>query len=235
MTTRCRRSTRWSTSRPQDVRRWLGIELTPQRDRRAAQPAGVRRARSTGETVRADTPITAWISAQGVIGVADLMEEIARIYGYERIPETRMADELPPQRSNPALEQEERMRDLLVGLGLQEVITYRMTTPEREARRLPPGTAGPADRTLRAPGQPDRRRPGRACATACSPACWRWSSATPACATRMALFEIGPVFTCAPRTGELPDEPPAPGDRPDRAAGLPAWQGADSSRWISSI
>jgi hypothetical protein len=40
-------------------------------------------------------------------GVADLMEEIARIYGYDRIPETRLADELPPQRSNPALEQEE--------------------------------------------------------------------------------------------------------------------------------
>ena len=50
--------------------------------------------------------------------MADLMEEIARIYGYERIPETRMADELPPQRGNPALEQEERVRDLLVEPGL---------------------------------------------------------------------------------------------------------------------
>ncbi len=31
------------------------------------------------------------------------------------------------------------MRDLLVRAGLQEVVTYRLTTPEREARLLPPG------------------------------------------------------------------------------------------------
>ena len=30
------------------------------------------------------------------------------------------------------------MRDLLVREGLQEVISYRMTSPEREAKRLPP-------------------------------------------------------------------------------------------------
>ncbi len=35
------------------------------------------------------------------------------------------------------------MRDALVRLGLQEVITYRLTSSEREARRLPEGT--PAD------------------------------------------------------------------------------------------
>ena len=75
-----------------------------------------------------------------MIGVADLMEEVARIYGYDRIPETRMADELPRQRGNLALEQEERIRDLLVELGLQEAITYRLTSPEREARRLLPGS-----------------------------------------------------------------------------------------------
>jgi len=75
------------------------------------------------------------------------MEEIARVYGYDRIPETRMADVLPPQRGNPTLELEERLRDLLAGLGLQEVITYRMTSPEREARlyqdRAIPGSQPP--------------------------------------------------------------------------------------------
>jgi phenylalanyl-tRNA synthetase beta chain len=73
----------------------------------------------------------------GLIGVADLMEEIARIYGYDRIPETMIADALPPVYRDRAQELEERMRDLLADLGLQEIITYRLTTPERERRVLP--------------------------------------------------------------------------------------------------
>ena len=55
---------------------------------------------------------------------ADLLEEIARIYGYDRIPTSLMEDALPPQRSNTELEVEEHVRDLLVGTGLQEIITY---------------------------------------------------------------------------------------------------------------
>jgi phenylalanyl-tRNA synthetase beta chain len=71
---------------------------------------------------------------------ADLIEEVARIYGYDRIPTTTLSDALPPQRTNLELVIEERMRDLLVRAGLQEIITYRLTTPEREARLLPPDT-----------------------------------------------------------------------------------------------
>ena len=70
---------------------------------------------------------------------ADLIEEVARVYGYDRIPTTTLSDALPPQRTNVELITEERMRDLLVRAGLQEIITYRLTTPEREARMLPPG------------------------------------------------------------------------------------------------
>ena len=76
------------------------------------------------------------ISSETTTGRADLVEDIARIYGYDRIPVTEIADELPPQRNNLALDQEEMTRDLLVQAGLQEVITYRLTTPEAEARVL---------------------------------------------------------------------------------------------------
>ena len=71
---------------------------------------------------------------------ADLIEEVARIYGYDRIPTTTLGDTLPPQRINLELLVEEQMRDLLVRAGLQEIVTYRLTTPEREARLCPPGT-----------------------------------------------------------------------------------------------
>jgi phenylalanyl-tRNA synthetase beta chain len=50
-----------------------------------------------------------------------------------------MADRLPPQRDNAAVDWEERLRDQLVVAGLQEIITYRLTTPERETALIPGG------------------------------------------------------------------------------------------------
>jgi phenylalanyl-tRNA synthetase beta chain len=64
---------------------------------------------------------------------ADLIEELVRIYGYDRIPLVEMADRLPPQRSNRTLQLEEQVRDILVACGLQEVITYSLTNLEQEA------------------------------------------------------------------------------------------------------
>ena len=76
----------------------------------------------------------------------DLVEEVCRMYGYDRIPETEMSDTLPPQRSNIGLDREENIKDLLVQLGMQEIITYRLTTPEKEARLLPVIKSQPDDR-----------------------------------------------------------------------------------------
>jgi phenylalanyl-tRNA synthetase beta chain len=77
---------------------------------------------------------------------ADLIEEIARVYGYDKIPTTLMNDELPPQRSNVELEIEEQVRDLLVGAGLQEIITYPLGNLESFAKLTPGGPApDPAD------------------------------------------------------------------------------------------
>jgi phenylalanyl-tRNA synthetase beta chain len=61
---------------------------------------------------------------------ADLTEELARIIGYERVDTTLMDDVLPPQRRNHKLETEEGIRDILVGCGLQETISYSLTTVE---------------------------------------------------------------------------------------------------------
>ncbi len=74
-----------------------------------------------------------------LVAQADLLEEIARIYGYDRLPNTLIEDELPPQRSNEELLREEQVRDILVKLGLQEIVPYRLTTPAHEAALTPPG------------------------------------------------------------------------------------------------
>ncbi|HEX7586795.1 MAG TPA: phenylalanine--tRNA ligase subunit beta, partial [Anaerolineae bacterium] len=79
-----------------------------------------------------------------VEGTHDLIEEVARMYGYGNIPISRMNDELPQQRANVDLEQEELVRDILIDAGLQDVISYAFTTPEREAMLTLPGAARPA-------------------------------------------------------------------------------------------
>jgi phenylalanyl-tRNA synthetase beta chain len=79
------------------------------------------------------------ISSDEAIGQADLIEEIVRIYGYDRIPDTIMADEMPPQRENIDVHIEDQIRDILVGLGLYEVINYRFTHKDIEATLVPGG------------------------------------------------------------------------------------------------
>lgn len=81
------------------------------------------------------------ISADPIVGQADLLEEIARMLGYDQIPETIMADEMPPQRENAKVFIEERLRDILVSLGLYEVINYRFSNRETEAQLIPDGQA----------------------------------------------------------------------------------------------
>jgi phenylalanyl-tRNA synthetase beta chain len=61
---------------------------------------------------------------------ADLTEEVARIIGYEHVGMTLLAASLPPQRHFALYETEERIRDILVGAGLQETISRTLTTPE---------------------------------------------------------------------------------------------------------
>jgi len=140
----------------------------------------------------------------GVTGAADLMEEVARIYGYDRIPVTEMADELPPQRDRVSIDLEERVRDLLAMAGLQEVITYRLTTPEREAALAPregPAAERPYVRVAN-PISADRVVMRRSLL----PGLLEVIAQNARLRERLWFFEIGPVFL--PKgAAELPEEP----------------------------
>lgn len=58
----------------------------------------------------------------------DLVEEIARVIGYERIPTTMLSTPIPLSQPDPARDLKEEVRDLLAAAGLQEVINYSMVS-----------------------------------------------------------------------------------------------------------
>ncbi len=91
---------------------------------------------------------------------ADLAEEIGRIYGYDRLAPTLLEDELPPQRRNVALEGEEKVRDILAGAGLEEVITYSMIDVRDEAKLGRGEVSSPVDLAGTGRGNPGGQ-PGR--------------------------------------------------------------------------
>jgi phenylalanyl-tRNA synthetase beta chain len=67
-------------------------------------------------------------------GAADLVEELARVHGYDKLPERLLPQELPEPRENRSLELEERVRDLLADQGLQEAVTYSLSSVDAEMK-----------------------------------------------------------------------------------------------------
>jgi phenylalanyl-tRNA synthetase beta chain len=136
----------------------------------------------------------------------DLVEEVGRIWGYDRFPTTLLRDELPPQRANPRLEGAERVRDLLVGCGLDEVITYSLVNIEDggKLQPFPPLQAGGARGGLHVlnPLSAERAHLRQTLL----PSLLHTTRENLRFLDRVAIFEIGAVYL--PVEGQtLPDEP----------------------------
>ncbi len=206
-----------------DTARWLGVELATE------DIADILRhlefaVEVDGQVVRATPPDHRLDIGRGIVGVADLMEEVARVYGYDRIPETQISDTIPPLYGNPFLEREERIRDLLIELGLQEVITYRLTTPEREACIVPElAKSEEAYVWLANPIASDRVVMRRSLLASVLEVARRNARIR----DRMAIFEIGPVYI--PVEDGLPDEPPRLVILISGPRQPSTWQGSDTS------
>jgi len=59
----------------------------------------------------------------------DLVEEIARIYGYDQIKTTLPRTEVTPGRQSSLLSLEDKAREVLSSAGLRETITFSLTNP----------------------------------------------------------------------------------------------------------
>ena len=60
----------------------------------------------------------------------DLIEEVIRIYGYDRVPVTLPNVAVVEMASNPRMDLEEKIRHILIGTGYSEVVNYSFVTPE---------------------------------------------------------------------------------------------------------
>jgi phenylalanyl-tRNA synthetase beta chain len=172
------------TVTPRDAKRLLGIDLTAQQIADLLSRLEFT-CHIEHDTVEVKAPPHRLDIGEEIVGVSDVLEEVARVYGYDNIPETRMADALPPQIGNPLYEWEERVRDLLVNLGLQEIVNYRLTSPERESR------LAPYDKyvTLANPITPERRVLRRSLLASLLESVEKNERRE-----SIAMFELGPIF-----------------------------------------
>jgi phenylalanyl-tRNA synthetase beta chain len=214
-----------------EIRRILGMDFTVE------QVAGLLARGGFTVQIKEDTlhvgvPDNRMDIGTGVVGQADVIEEIARIYGYGSIPTTIISDEMPPQHSDTAFEQEEQARDVLVALGLQEIVSYRLTTPEHEAQVTPPGLPSSLPRggyiELANPIAPDKTVLRHSLLTSLLEA----ARNNARYAERQQLYEIGNVYLDR-EDQDLPDEPQRLGILMTGRRGVQDWTGADGAENVS--
>ena len=140
-------------------------------------------------------------------GAADLIEELARVSGYDRLPDRLLPLEMPVPKGNRSLAVEQRIQDTLADLGLSECITYALTSPEAESRLFPSPLEGEGlgvrgnHVALLNPLSPERSVMRRTLL----PGLLEVAARNLQASDSVALFELG--FVYLPNDPALPDEP----------------------------
>ncbi|MCY4530171.1 MAG: phenylalanine--tRNA ligase subunit beta [Chloroflexi bacterium] len=110
---------------PEHFRRVLGAEISTDTIDRVLTSLGFETTRD-GDSLQVKCPY--W---RADITIAeDLIEEVARIVGYDDVPATLMSTEIPHHEPRAEREVRERIRDALVAAGMQETISYSATSVE---------------------------------------------------------------------------------------------------------
>lgn len=130
-----------------EVARLLGVQIPPSRIAEILRRLEFKvDLPHNADTVGADTTMLVDVPTyrNDVTLPADLVEEVARISGYDLIPETMIEGMLPPQEPNRALDLEERLKDIMTACGMDEVLTYSITHSEalRKLAQMESGEGG---------------------------------------------------------------------------------------------
>jgi len=182
------------------VKAILGVEFSLDQIERALVSLGF-------DCKAADSAV--WVTApywRSDINLAeDLVEEIARIIGYEKIPVTMLSESLPRQNPEPILSLKQEARHSLIGYGFQEVITYSLTSLDLLNKLLPqPHPLEPMPMPMRVANpmtaEQEYLRPSlRANLLAALSANRRHEAGS------IRLFELGRIYLPQPK--DLPSEP----------------------------
>ena len=115
------------------LRKVLGVEID------APHVQGILTALGFGVTAAGDgsmqVEVPYWRS--DIAQEDDLVEEVARITGYDELPTTMLATPVPHRSPQPEREARERVRDLMVECGMQETISYSLTSAALLERTQP--------------------------------------------------------------------------------------------------
>jgi len=157
----------------------------------------------------ADSSSEIWVTApywrSDISQAVDLIEEAARIIGYDKIPTTLLSQPIPRQNPDPIINLKQEIRNCLVGYGFQETITYSLTGQEKLNKLMPePHPPEPMPLRLANPMTADQeylRSNLRANLLDTLAANRRHEDGG------IQLFELGKVYL--PRQNDLPDEPEA--------------------------
>ena len=154
-------------------------------------------------TSKSKVRVTAPYWRSDIRHAVDLIEEVARIIGYDNIPTTMLTQSIPKQSPDPILGLKRRVRCNLIGYGFQEVITYSLTGSEILNKLLPePHPVEPVPLRVANPMTLEQEylRPNlRANLLAALSANRRYEDGG------IRLFELGKVYLR--REKNLPDEP----------------------------
>jgi phenylalanyl-tRNA synthetase beta chain len=113
-----------------DVKRLLGIDLKLDRIKECLELLGLQCRKGGDNNILVDDP---WWR-NDINCSADLVEEVARIIGYDKIPETMLSASLPCGASAPIVSFRQELKEMMAGAGFQEIITYPLTNPETMQR-----------------------------------------------------------------------------------------------------
>ncbi|MEW6033825.1 MAG: phenylalanine--tRNA ligase subunit beta [Chloroflexota bacterium] len=180
-----------------EVGRLLGMDVPVERTRQILESLGFDCEMSAPSEMRVSVPY--WRSDVGQS--ADLVEEVARIIGYDQVPTTVIAAPIPSYEPSPVLLLKERLRDILVACGLQEVITYSLTSLENLKRTMP-DLSLPGPMPLRMANPMSREQ--EYLRTSLRPRLLLTLAQNQRYEDSVKLFEVGRVYL--PRSGDLPQE-----------------------------
>ncbi|WP_066640334.1 phenylalanine--tRNA ligase subunit beta [Desulfolucanica intricata] len=119
--------------RPARVNHLLGVEV-PREQIISILSSLEFKVQENGEEILATVP-----THRNDVGIeADLIEEVARMYGFNQIPNTRIYGANTRGAKTPVQMKETQIKDVLTACGLTEVITYSFINPRVfDALRLP--------------------------------------------------------------------------------------------------